>query len=93
MKKRKFILGCLTGLLFMAFVVMNITVSMSYQGDEMAAKLTLTELAAQAQNGEESGYDGNGHGTLVEGTSGKRYCCPGSNDCGAAKIPDDSWCP
>lgn len=93
MKQKKLIFGGLAGLLFMAFAVMNITVSMSYQGDEMAAKLTLTELAAQAQNGEESGYDGNGHGTLVEGTSGNRYCCPGSNDCGAAKIPDDSWCP
>ena len=57
MIQKKLIFGCLAGLLFMAFVVMNITASKSYQGDEMAAKLTLTELAAMAQNGDECVYD------------------------------------
>ncbi|HLU93910.1 MAG TPA: hypothetical protein VKZ54_07290 [Membranihabitans sp.] len=57
MKNQRFVFRCLAGLLFMAFVGMNITISKSYQVDQMAAKLTLTELAAMAQNGDECVYD------------------------------------
>ncbi len=48
MRKRKFIFGGLAGLMFMAFVAMNLTVSQSYEKDG-TAQLTLTELAAKAQ--------------------------------------------
>ncbi len=54
MKKQKFIFGSLAGILFMAFVTVNFTVSQSYNKDG-TAQLTLTELAAKAQwEGEET---------------------------------------
>lgn len=94
MKKRKFILGGITGLLFMAFVAINVMVRQSYQGDTGISQITIMGLIAKAGGGDESGWDGEGHGTLVEGqTSGNRYCCPGSNDCAAIKMPDVRNCP
>lgn len=56
MRKRKFIFGGLAGLMFMAFVAVNLTVSQSYDQDG-TAQMALTELAAKAQGGRDMAND------------------------------------
>ncbi|WP_236974534.1 hypothetical protein [Membranihabitans maritimus] len=53
MKKKRKILGIAGGLLFMAFVAVNLTVSRNYQGDESVVQLSLKELSAKAQTTDE----------------------------------------
>lgn len=57
MKNQKIVFRSLAGFLFIAFAVMNVTISLSYQGDGDISKLTLTELAAMAVNDDECVYD------------------------------------
>lgn len=60
MMQRKFIFGCLAGLLFMAFTAVNVTVSKSYLGNERGNQFSLVQLAAKAQSGAECFYVENG---------------------------------
>lgn len=50
MKNRKFIFGCVAGLLFMVFAAVNVTISLSYQGDEPVHQVTLQDLTVMAQS-------------------------------------------
>lgn len=73
MKERKFVIGALAGLLFMAFVALNLTISQNYQGDNAMNRFTLVDLAAEAQGG-----GGEYHGCYplpAESTTYER--CPG----------------
>ncbi|WP_236974531.1 hypothetical protein [Membranihabitans maritimus] len=75
MKKKRKILGIAGGLLFMAFVAVNLTVSQSYQGNESVAQLTLVELAAKAQSGDEHGCQSDQFPPVYVGCGGQWGCC------------------
>ena len=93
MKIRKQILTGIGALAFMAVMALNVQLVQNPNGNQGLSGLTLMELAAKACCVQED-PGGDSEGTLVEGSSsGNFYCCPGSNDCSAAEIPDESWCP
>lgn len=72
--------GGLAGLLFMAFTAVNVTVSQSYHGDEGVAQITLQDIVAIAQNGDESAQciaDDPGECAVSCGPNGP--CCVGNS--------------
>lgn len=71
MMQRKFIFGCLAGLLFMAFTAVNVTVSKSYSVNKKGNEFSLSNLTAKATSTQEfecSTEDLNGICTSVGGT-------------------------